>query len=149
MTRIFFLSKNSSVVCLLNVTFSFKVLLELVKDHLNWFQVICLVQCFSVNFLNWPQGTDQLDRVLSQVSIWSLWMPSVHSRIDNSPLLSRRSESYGVCACGWKWSQSWRRVDLLMKRGEPPRASLFGVNNPLNVSVNAMEVKMGWFNHSM
>ena len=32
-----------------------------------------------------------------------------------------------------------------MKRGEPPRASLFGVNNPLNVSVNVMEVQMGWF----
>ena len=62
-------------------------------------------------------------------------MPSVHSRIDNSPLLSRRSESYGVCV--------WMEVKSKMKRGEPPWTSLFGVNNPLNVSVNAMEVKMG------
>ena len=72
-------------------------------------------------------------------------MLSVHSRIDNSLHLYRRSESYGACV--WmevksKLKKSWS-VDE--ERGEPPRASLFWVNNPLNVSVNVMEAQMGWF----
>ena len=95
---------------------------------------------FSPNFLNWPRGTDQLYRVLSQVSIWILWMPNVHVLITRLSCLVGQNPM--VCVCGWKWSQSWR-VDLLMKRGEP-----FWVNNPLNVSVNAIEFEMGWFNYS-
>ena len=140
------------------ITFSANVLLNLKRN--NWFDCSCSMTYFSKLHLffhyyplcsffpkflklttrNWPvrQGI---------VPGKYLWMPNVHSRINNSPLLHRRSESYGVCVCGWKWSQSWR-VDLLMKRREPPRASLFGVNNPLNVRLNAIEFQMGWFNYS-
>ena len=42
-----------------------------------------------------------------------------------------------VCVC------VWMEVKSKMKRGEPPWTSLFGVNNPLNVSVNAIEAQMG------